>query len=456
MMHSVLAIDDEAITRNHLRLILQGDGYEVTLAESAEEGLRAMTERDFSAVLCDIKLPGMDGMEFLKWAREHHPRTPVIMITAFATIENAVEAMQRGAADYVTKPFTADQIRIVTRRAIERVELETEVVRLREEVKRRYAFGTIITRSPAMLKVLEVIRTVCETDATVLITGETGTGKELVARAIHFNSPRKTGPFIAISCGALTETLLESELFGHERGAFTGAVRRKEGKFEAANRGTLFLDEVSTMSPAMQVKLLRVLQEGEFERVGGNEPVKTDVRVIAATNEDLFDLVRQGTFRQDLYYRLNVVPIRLPPLRERLDDIPYLALHFLAEARRSFGHGPDAFSHRAIEQMLRYPWPGNVRELKHTVERAVLMTRGSVIESLDLPTGALPAQHVGQEDRLPPLRDYLRDCERAYYRALLKRHGGHVTNALKEAGLPSKTFYRRIRAVGLDPDLLRS
>ncbi len=456
MTRSVLAIDDEAITRNHLRLILQGDGYEVAVAESAEEGIREMTERGFSAVLCDIKMPGLDGMAFLDWVKEHHPGTPVVMITAFATIENAVEAMQRGASDYVTKPFTADQIRIVTRRAIERVELETEVVRLRGEVERRYAFGNIITRSPAMLRVLELVRTVCDTDATVLITGETGTGKELVARSIHFNSPRKNGPFVAISCGALTETLLESELFGHERGAFTGAIRRKEGKFEAANHGTLFLDEVSTMSAAMQVKLLRVIQEGDFERVGGTQKVKTDVRVVAATNVDLLDMVHQGTFRQDLYYRLNVVPIRLPPLRERLDDIPHLALAFLAGYRKSFGRGPDAFSTRAIEQMLSYPWPGNVRELKHVVERAVLLSRGSVIEDLDLPEAPLEPGRPPYGGKFPSLRQYLKNCERGYYRDLLRRHGGHVTSALKEAGLPSKTFYRRIRAVGLDPDQLRS
>ena len=456
MGRSILAIDDESITRNHLKLIFEADGYEVVTCESAEDGIRQLTERDFTLALCDVKLPGMDGIGFLEWCREHHPGTPVVMITAFATIENAVAAMRNGAADYVTKPFTADAIRIVAERVMEREELQREVVRLRGEVETRYSFGSIISRSPAMLKVIEMIRTVADTDSTVLITGDTGTGKELVARSIHFNSHRKNGPFVALSCGALTETLLESELFGHERGAFTGAVRRKEGRFETARRGTLFLDEVSSMPPSMQVKLLRVLQEGEFERVGGTQTLKADARIIAATNEEPLKMVESGDFRQDLYYRLNVVPIFLPPLRDRLDDIPLLALTFLKEFRKKFGREADSFSDRALEQMLSYPWPGNVREMKHVIERVVLLSSGSLIESLDLPSARTgPAPGVKSEEPLPPMRDYLAECERRYYAELIRRHGGNVTQALKEAKMASKTFYRRLRAVGLDPKLLR-
>ncbi|MBM4394912.1 MAG: sigma-54-dependent Fis family transcriptional regulator [Deltaproteobacteria bacterium] len=459
MGRSLLVIDDEAITRSHLRLIFQADGYEVVPCESAEDGLREIAERGFSAVLCDVKLAGMDGLAFLTWVREHHPEVPVVTITAFGTIENAVAAMRQGAADYVTKPFGADEIRIVVERAIERGELKNEVVRLRGEIERRYAFGSIVSRSPAMFRVFEMIRTVADTDSTVLVTGETGTGKEMVARSIHFNSLRKAAPFVAINCGALTETLLESELFGHEKGAFTGAVRRKEGRFEAAHRGTLFLDEVACMPPPMQVKLLRVLQDGEFERVGGTQPVRADVRVIAATNQALADLVGSGRFREDLYYRLNVVPIYLPPLRERPEDIPTLALYFLSHYRKQFGREADAYSDRALEQMLRYRWPGNVRELKHVIERGVLLSRGPVIDALDLPKEAGPiadaADSRGAAATAQPLREYLRDCERRYYTALLRRHEGNVTRALAEARIPSKTFYRRLHAVGLDPRLLR-
>ncbi|NOZ01617.1 MAG: sigma-54-dependent Fis family transcriptional regulator, partial [Deltaproteobacteria bacterium] len=277
------------------------------------------------------------------------------------------------------------------------------------------------------------------------------------ARSIHFNSPRKKGPFVAVSCGALTETLLESELFGHERGAFTGAVRRKEGKFEVAGRGTLFLDEVSSMPPAMQVKLLRVLQEGEFERVGGTQSIKADVRIIAASNVDPSKMVESGELRQDLYYRLNVVPILLPLLRERNDDIPLLALTFLKEYREKFGRSADAFSDRALKQMLSYSWPGNVRELKHVVERAVLLSSGPVIETLDLPTEKAVAVPLPTEGKtMPPMKDYLAECERMYYLQLVDRHGGNITQALKEAKMASKTFYRRLRAVGLDPRILRS
>jgi DNA-binding NtrC family response regulator len=454
MGRSILVVDDEAITRTHLRLTFQADGWEVVPCPSAEDGLRALAERNFSIAICDGKLPGMNGMAFLEWVKEHHPEMPVVMMTAFGTIENAVAAMKRGAADYVTKPFSIDEIRIVVDRAMERYELRSEVMRLRGEVERRYSFGNLLTRDPAMLKVLERIRTVSDTDSTILITGETGTGKELVARSVHFNSHRKNEPFVAINCGALAETLLESELFGHERGAFTGAVRRKEGKVEAAHRGTLFLDEVASMPPSMQVKLLRVLQEGEFERVGGTQTLRTDIRVIAATHRDLAEMVASDRFREDLYYRLNVVPIDLPPLRERTEDIPMLALHYLAEFRKQFGREVDAFSDRAVEQMLRHVWPGNVRELKHVVERAVLLCRGTLIEDLGLPEGRGPGvQPVLNlaSGPLPPLRDYLRNAESSYYSNLLARHEGNVTQAIEEARLPSKTFYRRLKSLGIDP-----
>jgi len=460
MERTILVVEDEAITRNHLRLILQEAGYGVRAAPTAEEAIRRLTEEDFSCVLCDWKLPGMDGLGLLGWVRQYHPETPVVIMTAFATIEHAVAAMGQGAADYLTKPFGIEQVRLVLSRVMERQELQREVLRLRSEVSRRDAFDRILGRSPGMLRVFERIRSVAETDSAVLVIGETGVGKELVARSIHARSLRKDGPFVAVNCGALSEGLLESELFGHEKGAFTGAIRRREGRIDLAHRGTLFLDEVSEMSPAMQVKLLRVLQEGTYERVGGSETLKAHVRVIAATNKDLRPLMAAGTFREDLYYRLYVVPIEVPPLRERLEDIPLLALHFLAEFRRQFGRPVDAFSQEALDQMLRHSWPGNVRELRHAVERAVLLSRTSVIERLDLPREERVAPRTPLTDCLPapglPLREFLAQAERRYWKDLLDRHRGNVTAALKMAEVPSKTFYRRIRALGLDPRESRS
>ncbi|HOU52501.1 MAG TPA: sigma-54 dependent transcriptional regulator [Myxococcota bacterium] len=455
MERRVLIVEDEAISRNHLRLILQEEGYQVRAVPSAEEAIRHLTEEDVSCVLCDWRLPGMDGMELLGWVRRYHPETPVVIMTAYATIENAVSAMGQGAADYLAKPFGIEQVRLVLARVLERQDLQREVVRLRSEVSRRYSFDQILGRSPGMLKVFEVIRAVAETDATVLIQGETGVGKELVARSIHAHSLRKDGPFVAVNCGALAEALLETELFGHEKGAFTGAIRHREGRIDLAQRGTLFLDEVSEMSPAMQVRLLRVLQEGTYERVGGTETIRANVRVIAATNRDLRPLMATGAFREDLYYRLHVVPVEVPPLRERREDIPLLALHFLAEFRRQFGRSVDAFGREALDQMLAYSWPGNVRELRHVVERAVLLNQTTVIERLDLARGDRPPRGRQATDCPEPsgmpLREFLVEAERRYWRDLLDRQRGNVTAALKEAQVPSKTFYRRIRALGVDP-----
>lgn len=372
---SILIVDDEPNIRRVLSAVFEKAGYQVYTAENGKKALDIIsTEQNLDVVLCDLIMPDLNGVEVLKTAREINPRLSLIMITAHGTIKTAVDAMKLGAFDYITKPFDMDEIKLVVKNALERSQLLVENTQLKQELKSRYRFDEIVGNSGKMQEVFKIIERVANSNATVLIRGESGTGKELVARAIHYNSPRASKPFIAVSCAALPETLLESELFGHEKGAFTGAVGQKAGRFELAHQGTLFLDEIPEISPAVQVKLLRALQEREFERVGGTKTVKVDVRLIAATNRDLEQLVADGQFRADLYYRLQVIQIFLPPLRERREDIPALVEHFIAKFNAQNNKNIRYATKEAMDLLMNYSWPGNVRELENAIERAVVLT----------------------------------------------------------------------------------
>ncbi|HOV86558.1 MAG TPA: sigma 54-interacting transcriptional regulator [Syntrophobacteraceae bacterium] len=384
-METVLIVDDE---RNYLLVLedlLMEEGYEVLTADSGTRALEVAREHELDAVISDIKMPGMDGMALLEWFHDHKPDLPVIMMTAYGSMEKAMEATRRGAFDYIFKPFKNEQLKFTVRKAIDHYHLLCRNRDLTRELQERYQFGNIIGKSIGMQRIYQLIEKVAPAKATVLITGESGTGKELIAKAIHFNSPRRDQPFITVNCGALPETLLESELFGHERGAFSGAVAQRKGRFELAHEGTLFLDEISEMSPPLQVKLLRVLQEMEFERVGGSQSLKVDVRVVAASNRNLKEEVAAGRFRSDLFYRLNVVHVQLPPLRSRKDDIPLLVTHFLKKYPPPGGR-PIRMDSEAMRLLLEYPWPGNVRELENVIERAVILCNGEQILAKDLPS----------------------------------------------------------------------
>jgi DNA-binding NtrC family response regulator len=383
-MKSILVVDDELSVRESLKLILQ-DQYKILMADNAKEALVVFERETPNLVLLDIILPEMDGISVLKHIREIDATIPVIMLTATRMVKTAVEAMKLGATDYLSKPFEIEELKLIIDKAITTKDLEQEVKFLRSEVNRRYSFKNIIGKSREMQEVYAKIEQISDTRTTVLVTGESGTGKELVARALHYNSSRKEKPFIAINCAALPETLIESELFGHERGAFTDAQVRKVGQFELADNGTLFLDEVADLSQATQAKLLRVLQEKEFTRVGGTRTIRVDVRLIAATNKNLDQALKQGNFREDLYYRINVVPIHLPPLRERREDLPLLVNHFLAKKAEEEGHPPRQISPEALTLMMNYDWPGNVRELQNIIEQMVTLCPNSTIRSEDLP-----------------------------------------------------------------------
>ena len=380
----VLIIDDEEGIRESLRLLLDDD-FQISVAASGEEGLEAARLERPDAVLLDVVMPGIDGLETLERLHAAYPEVPVIMVTATKTVKTAVEAIKLGAYDYVQKPFESEELRILLKNATHTAELEREVDALRSEVGRRYHLGNIIGRSDGMQNVFKKVAQVAPLPTTVLIMGESGTGKELIARALHHQSPRSTRPMTALNCAAIPETLIESELFGHERGAFTGAERQKQGLFESADKGTIFLDEIGELEPAMQAKLLRVLESGEFLRVGGQTPISVDVRIIAATNRQLEQAIEDGSFRQDLYYRLNVVSFELPPLRERREDLTLLITHFVTNKAKDLGVKERQFSPETIEQMLRYRWPGNVRELENLVERLLVLSSPGPVTPEELP-----------------------------------------------------------------------
>jgi DNA-binding NtrC family response regulator len=439
---SVLIVDDEFSMRDSLVHWFDKDGYRTGSAQDGREALQRLDEQDWDAVLLDIKMPGMDGLELQKRIREVDPELPIIMITAFASVDSAVQALKEGAFDYVTKPIDPDELSHLVRRAVEKRRLQRENTQLRHKVEQLATPTTIVGASGPMSKVMELVGSVAETDTTVLIRGESGTGKELIAQTIHANSRRRYFPIVPVNCGAVPESLLESELFGHEKGAFTGAQYRRKGKLEMADGGTLFLDEVGTIGLPMQVNLLRVLETKEFTRLGGTKPVRVDFRVICATNQDLEKQVKEGTFREDLYFRLNVVTISLPPLRERRQDIPLLAQHLLAKYAREMNRAFTGFDPAAMDLMVRYEWPGNVRELANAVERALVVGRGPLVMAEDLPMRM--NERVG-----PPAGDSLADVEKAQIRVILERTGGNVTRSADILGIDRVTLYNKIKKYGL-------
>jgi two-component system response regulator HydG len=451
--NGILVADDDYAHRTMLKTLLTGWGYEVREADDGAAAVEAVRNDPFDLVLMDIRMVNVSGLEALEEIRLFNPALPVILMTAYASVETAVDALKKGAYDYLTKPLDFDELRLALARALEHTHLREENRMLRESLGARFDRGNLIGRSAAMTRILDLVAQVAPSEATVLVTGESGTGKEMIAGAIHTNSPRKAGPFIRINCAAITETLLESELFGHEKGSFTGADRRKEGKFRQADRGTIFLDEVSEMSLGMQVKLLRVLQEREFTRVGGEDLMRVDVRVIAATNRDLLRAVTEGRFREDLYYRLNVVNLRVPSLRERREDIPLLAQHFLkifAEKNRKALQG---FTPRAMDRLLRYPWPGNVRELMNTVERGVVLTRSDVLDEEDVaPVVEAEALHAPAEHAPGPaegINSSLESVEKATILKTLEESGGNKSEAARRLGITRRTLHLKLKKYGM-------
>jgi DNA-binding NtrC family response regulator len=451
-MYSVLIVEDHDRLREQLGQFYEQEGFKVTTAACGEEGIEKLSHEKFAIVVSDVKMPGIDGFQLARQVREKYPDTDVILITAFGNIKQAVEAMKLGASDYITKPFQPEAIRLVSEKLIERRRLLEEVRELRQRVHEEHNLENILSKSPKMLKVFELIRSLAETDSGVMITGETGTGKELVARAIHNLSRRKNRQFVAINCGAFPDTLLESELFGYEKGAFTGAVQSRGGKIELADGGTLFLDEIEAMAAPMQVKLLRVLQEREVERLGGNRKVKIDMRVIAATNVDLSLCLARGTLREDFYYRINVIPIQLPPLRERLEDLPLLIEHILSRHPVAIERSIRQVAPKVLDQMLAYHWPGNIRELENILERAIVKSRSDVIENVDLPAPPqriLDLWYAGNGAREVSLKQWLSNSEKDYLRSLLIKYKGSISSTAKEAKVDNKTLYRKMRRHGL-------
>jgi len=459
----ILIVEDEAAIRLALSGLLRREGYDVEQAESGEPAIARLRTDAFDLVLTDLALgAGPSGMDVLRAAREFQPETPVVMITAHGSEKIAVEAMKAGASDYVPKPFDNDEIRLVLRRALERTRLERENRILRERIDRDWRFENLIGSGAAMAQVFETVRKVAETDLTVLVRGESGTGKELVAQALHQRSSRRARPFVAVNCAAISRELVESELFGHEKGAFTGADARRVGKFESAHGGTIFLDEIGDMPPATQAKVLRVLQERKLERVGGNRPVEVDVRVVAATHRDLEREVRAGGFREDLYYRLKVVEVELPALRERPADVPALVNHFLDELARRLDRPKMPIAPDALARLARHPWPGNVRELRNVVEQAAVLAASDAIQESDL---RLPAEVAGAATARPDgdgeqkrsfsaaKREAVVDFERSYLLSALRANGGNVSRTAAAIGMVRQSLQQKIRELGLRAEL---
>jgi DNA-binding NtrC family response regulator len=451
----VLLVDDDPIILDSLSGFLQLEGYQVQTASSVQAARKSLEDDAYNLVISDVTLPGSDGFDLLKYVRKEHPEVVMIMITGYATVESAVEAMKQGAYEYLTKPVIDDDLRLAVRRAMKQQELVAENRQLRRALSQREGFDEIIGRDYRMNRVFELIQAVADTPTNVLITGESGTGKSLIGRAIHTHSRRKDKPFVEFSCGALPETLLESELFGHVRGAFTHAVADKEGKFAAADGGTLFLDEISTASGQLQIKLLRVLQDRVFEPVGSNKTRRVDVRVILATNQDLRGQVKAGRFRQDLYYRINVVNIEIPPLRSRIGDIPLLAEHFLRRFGIERNRPVKAFSAEAMEIMQRYPWPGNVRELENCVERGTVLCRNEVLGPEDLPPALLEYENSG-EARLEKisssgltLAEALEGPEKQIIISALEANGQSRQQTAEQLGINRTTLYKKMRKYDL-------
>jgi DNA-binding NtrC family response regulator len=453
----VLIVEDNETARKQIQVFLEADpGLAVDTAANGSDALKALTERPYSVVVTDLKMPRVDGLQLLEEVQKRRLPADVIITTGFGTVEQAVQAMRLGAVDFLTKPINLEHLKLVIQRALRERALQDEVTALREKLHEQYAFHDILSKSPRMHGVFELISHVAPTISTVLIFGETGTGKELVARAIHEKSPRRGNPFVAVNCAALPESLLESELFGHEKGAFTSAVGQRKGRFEMAHGGTIFLDEIGEIPLSMQAKLLRVLQERRFERVGGSQTVEVDVRVIAATNRDLLKLAKDGKFREDLYYRLNVVKIDLPPLCERPEDISLLAAHFAHKFSRP-GAPPKAIAPEAMELLLQHRWPGNIRELENAIERATVTSRDDVIRPENLPAEILKPGRPKMQlpvDLSRPLTDQLGELttafEERYLRRALKRTRGHIGRTARLTGLSRRTITDKIALYQID------
>jgi DNA-binding NtrC family response regulator len=450
----LLFVDDEPALRRLMAERLTDRGFDVVEAESGERAMELLQQFAFDIIITDLRMPGMDGTQVIEAARELYPGIVAIVITGYGTVKDAVEAIKRGASDFIAKPFQFDEMMHVLQKSMEQRRLTAENAYLRSQLEERYQFGDILGRSRPMQSLFQLLETVAKASSTILVTGETGTGKEVVARAIHHNSPRRNHRFVAINCSAIPETLLESELFGHERGAFTGADTNRQGRFEHAHKGTLFLDEVGTMSPALQTKLLRALQEREFERVGGNITIKVDVRVIAATNSELGRMVAAGSFREDLYWRLNVINVQLPPLRDRRDDIPVLVKHFLGRFAPS---SEIHLSQGAMRALMGYAWPGNVRQLENAIERAVtLCGNRTEIDVADLPpelySATAPAviPSVDFPDDGLDLPSYLLSMERDLIRRALERTKGNRNKAAELLRIKRTTLVEKLKRLGAD------
>ncbi len=457
----ILVVDDELKMRRVLQMALEEEGYSIALARNGKEAVKKISETPFHLVIADMKMPVMDGMKLLRKIRQLNEKLPVIMMTAYGTVATAVEAMKQGAYDYILKPFDMEEMKLIVSRAVSVERLVREKTFQQEELKARYGFDNIIGTSSQIREVCETIRKVANVKSTVLICGESGTGKELVARAIHFAGERSERPFVAVNCAALSETLLESELFGHAKGAFTGAHADRLGRFELADGGSLFLDEVSAMSQALQARLRRVIETKEFERVGGTRTIQADVRIIAATNTDLKELIQKGHFRKDLYYRLNVVPIFLPALRERRDDIPILARHFLGMYRAELGKQIKEILPPAMNLLSGYGWPGNVRELENIIERAVVLVEGDTLSEKDIPldlsfgkadnTRKVPARNLSYQEAK---KEVIESFERDFFARVIESAGGNITEAAKLTEMDRKNLYEKLKKLNIDPKKL--
>jgi len=445
----VLVVDDEEIVRESLSGWLHEDGFQVSTAADGRIAVEKMKGERWNVMLVDLKMPGMDGLQVLEEARKLQPEAAVIMMTAYATVDTAVTAMKLGAFDYLVKPFDPEELSLLMQKVVAQQSLVRENAVLRMALKKEHRFRDLVSKSAAMQRVFELAQVAARSNSTILVLGESGSGKEVLARTIHEESQRAEGPFVAMSCAALTETLLESELFGHEKGSFTGANARRKGKFESAAGGTLFLDEIGDISPKLQLDLLRVLEERKFQRVGGNDPIDVDVRIIAATNKDLKKAVADGSFREDLFYRLNVIPVTLPPLRERKEDIPLLVEHFLdrleAEMKKRVKVSPEAMA-----SLLAHDWPGNVRELRNVLERGAVVTQGDVIKPSDLGLAPAPARAPGSNAPGEPVS--LDEVEKRHISDVLAHTAGNVSHAARLLGIDRVTLYNKIRKYQLRRD----
>ena len=465
----MLVIDDDETVRDLFVSFFQENGYSVAVASEAKTGLEIIMQEKIDILFLDLVMPGMGGIDLLKELAAVNMRIPTIVMTAFAAVETAVEAMRLGAFDYITKPFILDELLLLTERALKMHTLQKENAMLKKQLKKKYDFQRLIGTSPQMLNVCKLIEKIADTESTVLIYGESGTGKEVVANTIHYNSSRSQSPFVPINCAAIPKDLLESELFGHEKGAFTGAVNMRMGRFELAAGGTIFLDEIGELHPSLQAKLLRVLQEKSFERVGGTKTVKVDVRILAATNKDLENATREGTFREDLFYRLNVIPLHIPPLRKRREDIPVLLDHFINSYAKKKKKEPLKVSSEAMDAIMHYRWPGNVRELENLVERIVILDDDGIVTVEDLPerfsSGALTAEHpsvssgghtsdIALPDAGVDINAILDDVERSLIVQAMQKAGGVKKKAAELLGLNRTTLLEKLKKKGIETQIL--